>query len=55
MSRRGPNLDTLVAKHGGYHKIPASAWETFDREVKAWQLERRDLYSSQTEDDDDER
>jgi hypothetical protein len=52
---RGPNLDALVAKHGGYDKIPPEAWKQYDREVEAWHLRRRDLYSSQTEDDYAER
>jgi len=51
---RGPNLDTLVAKHGGYDKIPPEAWREYDLAVRAWQLERRDFYSSQTESQHDD-
>lgn len=53
-----PSLDALVAKHGGYDRIPPEAWKQYDREVTAWQLKRRygDFYfSSQTEDEHDER
>lgn len=56
--RIGPSLDALVAKHGGYEKIPFEAWEAHDSEVKAWQLARHygDFYlTSQQEADDDER
>lgn len=55
MDGRRPNLDALVAEHGGYNRIPPEAWKQYDREVTAWQLRRRDLYASQQEDDYDER
>ena len=36
IAKQGPNLDALVAKHGGYDKIPEPAWEQFEREKIVW-------------------
>ena len=31
-----PDLQELVAKHGGYHKITAAAWAEHDQAMEAW-------------------
>jgi hypothetical protein len=31
-----PSLVALVEAHGGYSKIPSSAWAEFDRQMEAW-------------------
>jgi hypothetical protein len=31
-----PTLAELIERHGGYAKIPANAWEVFDREMAWW-------------------
>jgi hypothetical protein len=36
-----PDLQALVAEHGGYDKIPSKAWAEFDRAMAAWQHRRR--------------
>ena len=32
----GPNLQELVAEHGGYDKIPPAAWRAFDKAIEQW-------------------
>ncbi len=32
-----PDLQTLVANHGGYNKITPEAWAQFDREMEMYQ------------------
>ena len=39
-----PDLQALVAKHGGYDKISAVAWAEYDRAMAAYQLVRRERY-----------
>jgi hypothetical protein len=41
LSSDPPDLQALVAEHGGYNKIPSKAWVEFDRAMAAWQLRRR--------------
>jgi len=36
VAKQGPNLQQLVEQHGGYDKIPESAWEQFEREKIVW-------------------
>jgi hypothetical protein len=36
VAKLGPNLQELVAKHGGYDKITEPAWEQFEREKIVW-------------------
>ena len=31
-----PDLQELVAVHGGYNKITPEAWDKFDRKTKTW-------------------
>jgi hypothetical protein len=31
-----PSLDELVERHGGYSRIPTSAWIDFDRRMERW-------------------
>jgi len=31
-----PNLDDLIAEHGGYRSIPPAAWDAFDRAYADW-------------------
>ena len=31
-----PDLQALVAAHGGYHKITPEAWAAYDRELRQW-------------------
>jgi hypothetical protein len=38
-----PNLQDLVAKHGGYDKIPPEAWAEWDRINADYQQHRRDV------------
>ena len=35
-----PDLQELVAHYGGYHLIPAWAWEQYDHRMAAWQTRR---------------
>jgi hypothetical protein len=37
MKRKPPDLQTLVAAHGGYDKITHEAWAEYDTQVAAWQ------------------
>jgi hypothetical protein len=37
-----PDLQELVAKHGGYDKITAKGWAEFDRAMAEWQQWRRE-------------
>jgi hypothetical protein len=37
-----PSLQELVAKYGGYDKIPALEWERFDLARTQWESARRD-------------
>ena len=32
-----PDLQELVEHYGGYHLIPAWAWEQYDHRMAAWQ------------------
>ena len=34
--RPSPNLQDLVARHGGYDKITPEAWAEFDLEMRCW-------------------
>jgi hypothetical protein len=36
-----PNLQDLVAEHGGYDKIKPAAWADFDKRMAAWHRARR--------------
>lgn len=36
-----PDLQELVARHGGYDKIPPEAWAEHDRAMADWQARRR--------------
>jgi uncharacterized protein (DUF3820 family) len=36
-----PDLQVLVAKHGGYHCIPQQAWDEYDKAMIDWQTRRR--------------
>jgi hypothetical protein len=36
-----PSLQKLVEDHGGYDKIPESAWKQFDLEMEAWKADVR--------------
>jgi hypothetical protein len=36
IDREGPNLQKLVAEHGGYDKITPEAWERFEFERQQW-------------------
>jgi hypothetical protein len=36
-----PDLQVLVAEHGGCDKIIPEAWVEFDRAMAAWKLQRR--------------
>lgn len=31
-----PNLQALVARHGGYDRIPAEIWIKYDRAMANW-------------------
>jgi len=37
-----PDLQELVARYGGYNRIPPEAWERYDAAMADWQ-ERRKL------------
>ncbi|HEX9322908.1 MAG TPA: hypothetical protein VF913_12415 [Xanthobacteraceae bacterium] len=37
-----PNLQDLVAKHGGHDKVTSEAWAEWDRINKDYQQHRRD-------------
>jgi hypothetical protein len=39
-----PDLQELVAAHGGYSNIPATAWAQYDEAMKVWQAQRREKY-----------
>ena len=41
LAKQGPNLQDLVAKHGGYDKITEPAWEQFEREKIVWRAKLR--------------
>ena len=41
LAKQGPNLQELVAKHGGYDKITEPAWEQFEREKIVWRAKLR--------------
>jgi hypothetical protein len=41
-----PDLQQLVAKHGGYNRITPEAWAEHDRAMAQWQ-ERRKLRASE--------
>ena len=34
--QREPDLQELVAAHGGYDRITAEAWAAYDRELDEW-------------------
>lgn len=36
-----PDLQELVARHGGYDKITPEAWAEYDRTMAEWQQRRR--------------
>jgi hypothetical protein len=36
-----PDLQELVAEHGGYDKITPKAWAEYDARMAAWQARRR--------------
>ena len=36
-----PDLQKLVARAGGYHRITAEQWAEFDRQMAEWQARRR--------------
>jgi hypothetical protein len=37
-----PDLQALVARHGGYDKAMPQAWEEFDRAMVEWQQQPSD-------------
>jgi hypothetical protein len=39
-----PDLQTLVAKCGGYNKISEAEWREYDRAIAAWQARRREKF-----------
>jgi hypothetical protein len=39
-----PDLQALVAEHGGYHRIPPEAWAAYDAAMAAWQAQRREKF-----------
>jgi hypothetical protein len=41
-----PDLQALIAEHGGYAKITPQAWIDFDADVKDWNVRRinRDMW-----------
>lgn len=39
-----PDLQMLIAEHGGYQNITPEAWAQFDRMMKTWQTKRREKY-----------
>jgi hypothetical protein len=39
-----PTLAELIERHGGYPKIPAEAWKTFDRAMVDWQFNYRNRH-----------
>jgi hypothetical protein len=41
LAKQGPNLQDLVAKHGGYDKITEEAWEEFERAKTVWHAKLR--------------
>jgi hypothetical protein len=36
-----PDLQELVAKHGGYHRITPEAWREFDQQRETWEAKRK--------------
>jgi hypothetical protein len=41
MKRTPPDLQTLVAAHGGYGKITSQAWAEYDNQLATWQAHIR--------------
>jgi hypothetical protein len=41
-----PDLQALVAAHGGYDKITSEAWDEYDRAMSTWQAQRREKYEA---------
>jgi hypothetical protein len=39
-----PDLQALVAAHGGYDKITPEAWAAYDAAMAEWQEQRRDKF-----------
>ena len=39
--RPSPNLQDLLARHGGYEKITPEAWVQFDLEMRCWLMDVR--------------
>ena len=39
---RGGKLNTLVAEHGDWSRIPPTAWAVHDRSMAAWHAARRE-------------
>jgi hypothetical protein len=39
-----PDLQALVARHGGYHRIPPEEWAQYDEAMASWQARRREKY-----------
>ena len=35
-----PDLQDLVQRYGGYHRVPADAWAQFDLDIADWQARR---------------
>jgi hypothetical protein len=35
-----PDLQALVRRHGSFSRVPPSAWQHFDRELKKWKRRR---------------
>jgi hypothetical protein len=43
-----PDLQTLIALHGGYDRVRPEAWAEFDQAMAEWHLRRRGLPASTT-------
>lgn len=44
-----PSVQELVAKHGGYQRIPPDAWAEWDHRILQWEAARKDrLLGSRT-------
>jgi len=41
---KSPDLQAMVAAHGGYHRISPEAWEKYDRDIEAWQARTRERH-----------
>jgi hypothetical protein len=39
-----PDLQALVAEHGGYDRISPEAWAHYDEAMKLWQAQRRERF-----------